>query len=73
MSKKVILVHPGGAEIPFDEKAADKLMSMPNNGGWKRKAPQDTPKRKAKIKKAKDINNGVGNNGDTTEAKGADQ
>jgi len=66
MSKKIILVHPGGADIPFKPEDAKRLMANANNGGWKYKTPQEKPKRKPKgnLKKSKDIKHGVGNNGD---------
>lgn len=33
----VTLIHPQGTEIEFTKEHAEKLMSMPENGGWKYK------------------------------------
>lgn len=47
MNDKVILIHPGGEEIPHDKDHAERLMSMPNNGGWKYKKSTDKLKNKS--------------------------
>lgn len=41
MSKTTTLVHPLNGEQEFNPDHADRIMSMENNGGWKRKSKSD--------------------------------
>ena len=34
---KVILINPKGQEKEFSKEHAERLLSMTNNGGWKKK------------------------------------
>lgn len=57
MKKFETLIHPGGEEIEFNPKHAERLMAMPNNGGWRRKEDQTAP---SDVKTdSKESNNGI--------------